>query len=386
MPVTLSATKILENLISFPTISCDTNLPLVDWVEEYLNGHGINCHRHYNEVGDKAAIMAHVGPNTEGGIILSGHTDVVPVEGQEWHSDPFTLTEKSGRLYGRGTCDMKGFNSLAIAALVQAKNLRLKRPIQLALSFDEEVGCTGAPPMIALMQDIFPKAELAIIGEPSMMKVVTSHKGSQVHRTHITGYEVHSSNPTLGVSAILEAGRLISWANQVNEENAKKTPTATASLFEPPWTTAHIGTIHGGTAQNITAKDCVFGIDFRVVPGEDGHDWEMKYREEVRRVEAAMQAVRPETSIKIETRAYVPGLRPEENGAAETLARSITGDNGTHVVSYGTEAGQFQDAGYSACICGPGDIAQAHQANEFISIAQMNEGQKFMGRLLERMM
>jgi len=386
MPVTLSATKILENLISFPTISCDTNLPLVDWVEEYLNGHGINCHRHYNEVGDKAAIMAHVGPNTEGGIILSGHTDVVPVEGQEWHSDPFTLTEKSGRLYGRGTCDMKGFNSLAIAALVQAKNLRLKRPIQLALSFDEEVGCTGAPPMIALMQDIFPKAELAIIGEPSMMKVVTSHKGSQVHRTHITGYEVHSSNPTLGVSAILEAGRLISWANQVNEENAKKTPTATASLFEPPWTTAHIGTIHGGTAQNITAKDCVFGIDFRVVPGEDGHDWEMKYRKEVRRVEAAMQTVRPETSIKIETRASVPGLRPEENGAAETLARSLTGDNGTHVVSYGTEAGQFQDAGYSACICGPGDIAQAHQANEFISIAQMNEGQKFMGRLLERMM
>ena len=386
MPVTLSATKILENLISFPTISCDTNLPLVDWVEEYLNGHGINCHRHYNEVGDKAAIMAHVGPNTEGGIILSGHTDVVPVEGQEWHSDPFTLTEKSGRLYGRGTCDMKGFNSLAIAALVQAKNLRLKRPIQLALSFDEEVGCTGAPPMIALMQDIFPKAELAIIGEPSMMKVVTSHKGSQVHRTHITGYEVHSSNPTLGVSAILEAGRLISWANQVNEENAKKTPTATASLFEPPWTTAHIGTIHGGTAQNITAKDCAFGIDFRVVPGEDGHDWEMKYRKEVRRVEAAMQAVRPETSIKIETRASVPGLRPEENGAAETLVRSLTGDNGTHVVSYGTEAGQFQDAGYSACICGPGDIAQAHQANEFISIAQMNEGQKFMGRLLERMM
>ena len=386
MPVTLSATKILENLISFPTISCDTNLPLVDWVEEYLNGHGINCHRHYNEVGDKAAIMAHVGPNTEGGIILSGHTDVVPVVGQEWHSDPFTLTEKSGRLYGRGTCDMKGFNSLAIAALVQAKNLRLKRPIQLALSFDEEVGCTGAPPMIALMQDIFPKAELAIIGEPSMMKVVTSHKGSQVHRTHITGYEVHSSNPTLGVSAILEAGRLISWANQVNEENAKKTPTATASLFEPPWTTAHIGTIHGGTAQNITAKDCAFGIDFRVVPGEDGHDWEMKYRKEVRRVEAAMQAVRPETSIKIETRASVPGLRPEENGAAETLVRSLTGDNGTHVVSYGTEAGQFQDAGYSACICGPGDIAQAHQANEFISIAQMNEGQKFMGRLLERMM
>ena len=382
----LTPIEILEKLVAFPTVSCDTNLPLVDWVEDYLNSHDIDCHRYYHESGEKAAIMAQVGPEIEGGIVLSGHTDVVPTEGQSWITDPYTLVERDGLLYGRGSCDMKGFDALSIWAMVEGKTRPLTRPLQLALSFDEEIGCTGAPPMIARMQDILPKAELAIIGEPSMMKVVTSHKGSQVHRTHITGYEVHSSNPTLGVSAILEAGRLISWANQVNEENAKKTPTATASLFEPPWTTAHIGTIHGGTAQNITAKDCVFGIDFRVVPGEDGLDWEMKYREEVRRVEAAMQAVRPETSIKIETRASVPGLRPEENGAAETLARSLTGDNGTHVVSYGTEAGQFQDAGYSACICGPGDIAQAHQANEFISIAQMNEGQKFMGMLLERMM
>lgn len=385
MTTHLSPIEILEKLVAFPTVSKDTNLPLVDWVGEYLNSHDIPCHLYYHESGEKAAIMAHVGPEIEGGVVLSGHTDVVPTEGQDWSTDPFELVEKDGLLYGRGSCDMKGFDALAIWALVQAKSRPMTRPIQLALSFDEEVGCTGAPPMIARMQEIFPKAELAIIGEPSMMKVVTSHKGSQVHRTHVTGYEVHSSNPTLGVSAILEAGRLISWANQINEENAQQKPTPTASLFDPPWTTAHIGTIHGGTAQNITAKDCVFGIDFRIVPGEDGRDWEAKYREEVRRVEAAMQAVRPETSIKIETRASVPGLRPETDGAAETLARAITGDNGTHVVSYGTEAGQFQDAGYSACICGPGDIAQAHQADEFISIAQMNAGEKFMERLLDRM-
>lgn len=385
MTTHLSPIEILEKLVAFPTVSKDTNLPLVDWVEEYLNSHDIPCHRYYHESGEKAAIMAHVGPEIEGGVVLSGHTDVVPTEGQDWSTDPFELVEKDGLLYGRGSCDMKGFDALAIWALVQAKSRPMTRPIQLALSFDEEVGCTGAPPMIARMQEIFPKAELAIIGEPSMMKVVTSHKGSQVHRTHVTGYEVHSSNPTLGVSAILEAGRLISWANQINEVNAQQKPTPTASLFDPPWTTAHIGTIQGGTAQNITAKDCVFGIDFRIVPDEDGRDWEAKYREEVRRVEATMQAVRPETSIKIETRASVPGLRPETDGAAETLARAITGDNGTHVVSYGTEAGQFQDAGYSACICGPGDIAQAHQADEFISIAQMNAGQKFMERLLDRM-
>ena len=385
MTTHLSPIEILEKLVAFPTVSKDTNLPLVDWVEEYLNSHDIPCHRYYHESGEKAAIMAHVGPEIEGGVVLSGHTDVVPTEGQDWSTDPFELVEKDGLLYGRGSCDMKGFDALAIWALVQAKSRPMTRPIQLALSFDEEVGCTGAPPMIARMQEIFPKAELAIIGEPSMMKVVTSHKGSQVHRTHVTGYEVHSSNPTLGVSAILEAGRLISWANQINEENAQQKPTPTASLFDPPWTTAHIGTIRGGTAQNITAKDCVFGIDFRIVPDEDGRDWEAKYREEVRRVEAAMQAVRPETSIKIETRPFVPGLRPETAGAAETLARALTGDNGNHVVSYGTEAGQFQNAGYSACICGPGDIAQAHQADEFISIAQMNAGQKFMERLLNRL-
>ena len=195
---------------------------------------------------------------------------------------------------------------------------------------------------------------------------------------------MHSSNPTLGVSAILEAGRLISWANQVNEENAKKTPTATASLFEPPWTTAHIGTIHGGTAQNIMAKDCVFGIDFRVVPGEDGRDWEMKYREEVRRVEAAMQAVRPETSIKSKRAPLSPVCAPRKMAPP----KHWPDPNGRQWHTCGQlwhRSRSVSGGGYSACICGPGDIAQAHQADEFISIAQMNEGQKFMERLLDRM-
>ena len=385
MTKVLTPIEILAKLVSFPTVSRDSNLPLIDWVEEYLDGHDIHCHRYYHESREKAALFAHVGPEIEGGIILSGHTDVVPVEGQDWSTDPFVLTEKDGLLYGRGSCDMKGFDALAIWAMVEAKSRPLKRPLQIALSFDEELGCIGAPPMIERIVEVMPKAELALIGEPSMMKVVTSHKGSQCHLTHIFGHEVHSSTPHLGVSAIMEAGRVIQWANELNEANSQKAPTGMDALFEPSWSTAHVGTIHGGTAQNITAGECRFGLDFRVVPGDDGALLEQAYRTEVCRIEKAMQRVCPDTRIEIENRSAVPPLRPETNGAAETLARALTGDNGTHVVSYATEAGQFQDAGYSACVCGPGDIAQAHQADEFISIAQMIEGQEFMNMLLQRM-
>jgi acetylornithine deacetylase len=385
MADTLTPIQILAELVGFPTVSRDTNLPLIDWVEEYLTGHGIDCHRFYHESGEKAALFAHVGPWVEGGIVLSGHTDVVPVDGQDWSTDPFVLTEKDGRLYGRGSCDMKGFDALAIWAMVEAKRRGVTRPLQIALSFDEEVGCTGAPPMIQRMLEVLPKAELALIGEPSMMKVVTSHKGSQAHITRIIGHEVHSSTPHLGVSAIMEAGRLIHWANEVNEANSQKPASGMDALFEPSWTTAHVGTIHGGTAQNITAGECRFGLDFRVVPGDDGKVWEQAYLDQVARVEAAMQATCPDTRIEVTSTFSVTPLRPEDNGPAEALARALTGDNGTHVVSYATEAGQFQDAGYSACVCGPGDIAQAHQGDEFIEITQMHEGQAFLERMLDRM-
>jgi len=381
----LTPIEILTKLVSYPTVSRDTNLPLIDWVEEYLDGHGINCHRYYHENREKAALFAQVGPEIEGGVILSGHTDVVPVDGQDWSTDPFELVEKDGLLYGRGSCDMKGYDALAIWAMVEAKNRPLKRPLQIALSFDEELGCTGAPPMIARILEVLPKAELALIGEPSMMKVVTSHKGGQCHMTRIIGHEVHSSTPHLGVSAIMEAGRIIQWANDVNEANSQKSPSGMDVLFEPSWSTAHVGTIQGGTAQNITAGECKFGLDFRVVPGDDGAAWEDAYRKEVRRIEADMQKVCPDTRIEVVNRSSAPPLRPETDGAAELLARALTGDNATNVVSYATEAGQFQDAGYSACVCGPGDIAQAHQADEFISIAQMNEGQVYLEKLLGRM-
>ena len=385
MTIRLTPFELMEKLVGFPTVSRDSNLPLVDWVEDYLNSHGIVAHRHYNEDNDKAALFAHVGPEIEGGLVLSGHTDVVPVDGQPWAGDPFTVVERDGKYFGRGTCDMKGFDALAIWALVEARHRGVKRPLQLALSYDEEVGCTGAPPMIDRMLDVLPRASAVIVGEPSMMRAVTGHKGGQGLWTHVIGFEVHSSIMHTGVNAIMYGAKLIDWANQVNAENRARTPTPLAALFDPPWTTAHVGVISGGTAHNITAKDCLFGMDFRAVPGEDLADWRDRYLAQVRAVEAEMQAVHPSARIEITEKFIVPALKPETEGEAETLVRAITGDNGGHVVSYGTEAGQFQERGYSAVVCGPGDIAQAHQPDEYITIAQFEAGHDFMRRLLDRL-
>ena len=378
----LSPRQILDQLVAFPTVSRETNLPLVDWVEMYLTSHGVAAHRHWNEDGTKAALFAHVGPMVAGGVVLSGHTDVVPVDGQTWSSDPWKVSERDGRLYGRGTCDMKGFDALAIWALVEAQAGGLRRPLQLALSYDEETGCMGAPPLIAAMQTAFPQAALAIIGEPSRMKAVNGHKGGAGYRVHVRGFEVHSSLLPQGVSAIMEAARLIMWANTRNAENAAKPASAVAALFDPPFTTLHTGMISGGTAHNITAADCRYVMEFRVVPGEEPEAWCQAFEAEVARLRAAMQAVRPEADVVLERFFDVPPLVPEAEGAAETLVRRLTGDNATHVVSYGTEAGHFQAAGYSAVVCGPGDIAQAHQADEYLEISEFQAGQAFMENLL----
>jgi len=386
MATVLTPLEIMTRLVSFPTVSHDTNLPLVDWVQAYLASHGIESHRWVDpRQPHKAAVFAHVGPRVEGAVVLSGHTDVVPVDGQEWQSDPFTVEERDGKYFGRGTCDMKGFDALAIWALVDAHRQGVSRPLQLALSFDEEIGCTGAPPMIEAMQPLLPKGAAVIVGEPSMMQAVTGHKGIIGFDTHLTGFEVHSSLLHTGVSAVMQGARLIDWANQRNAENMAAEPGEVQAMFEPPWTTAHVGTVTGGTANNITAKECRFVMDFRVVPGENASDWEAAYLAEVRRIEAEMQAIHPDSRIDVQRVFAVPGLVPEAEGRAETLVRSLTGDNGTHVVSYGTEAGQFQAVGYSAVICGPGDIAQAHQPNEYITVAQFEAGHAFMRKLLERL-
>ena len=379
MPKPLSPREILDRLVAFPSVSRDSNLPLIDWVEAYLDSFGIPAHRVWNADRTKAALYAHAGPDIAGGVVLSGHSDVVPVDGQAWTSDPWTVTERDGRLYGRGTCDMKGFVALAVAALPLALEKGVK---QLALSYDEELGCTGAPPMIAEMARGLPRAAAVIVGEPSRMGVVTGHKGGTGFKVHVKGYEVHSSLIHTGVCAVMASAPVIDWANRMNAANAAARATPIAALFNPPYTTLHVGMIEGGTAHNITAGDCRFVFEFRVVPGEDIEDWVGRFQAEVAKVQAGMQVIRPETGIALDRYFSIPPLRPEENGAAEALARRLTGDNATRVVSYGTEAGQFQAEGYSAVVCGPGDIAQAHQADEYLDVSEFEAGWAFMQRLV----
>jgi acetylornithine deacetylase len=378
------ARDLMEKLIAFPTVSTESNLALIDFVESYLADLGVASTRVPDATGQKASLYAHIGPQVAGGVVLSGHTDVVPVAGQAWDTDPFTVTEKDGKLYGRGTCDMKGFDALALSAVPLALERGIKRPLQIALSYDEEIGCLGAPPMIDhMVSHGMPRADTVIVGEPSMMQVVTGHKGGIGWDMHFRGFEVHSSIAYQGVSAIMMAAKMIEWCNKVNAETAAATPSALAAAFDPPYTGLHVGTIHGGTANNITAKDCYFNVNIRLVTGDDVRVWEARVLAKVAELEAEMKAVRPEAGITAAQNFELTGLVPESMGKAEEIARRLTGDNATHVVSYGTEAGQFQERGYSAVVCGPGDIAQAHQPNEFITIDQFQQGEAFIARLVE---
>ena len=383
MPEPLSPREILDRLVAFPTVSRSSNLALVDWLEDYLRSHGLVTGRQWNEDRTKAGLFAHAGPWVPGGVVLSGHSDVVPVDGQAWTSDPWTVVERDGRLYGRGTCDMKGFDALAIWAVVQAQRQGVSRPLQLALSYDEELGLLGAPPLIEAMAGALPKAREVIVGEPSGMKVITGHKGGAGYWVRVKGHEVHSSLLPYGVSAIMEAARLIGWINDRNAEVQAKPPSALAAMFDPPFTTLHTGMIEGGTAHNITAADCRFAFEMRVVPGERLEDWEAAFRAAAAAQEQAMQRVAPGAGISVDRFFVAPPLVPETDGAAERLACRLTGENAVETVPYGTEAGHFQAGGYSVVVCGPGDIAQAHQPDEWLSLAQFQAGEAFMARLVE---
>ena len=383
----LTSVEILEKLVSFNTVSRNSNLELIDFVDNYLHSFDIETFRVFDSTHKKAAIYAHIGPRCNGGIVLSGHSDVVPVDGQEWSTDPFVLTKKGDKFFGRGTCDMKGFIACALSSIPKMLEVGLSKPIQIAISYDEEVGCLGAPNMIKSMRSNLPIADLVIVGEPTLMKVVNSHKGISLLETEVKGYEVHSSLVNKGVSAVMTAAKLISWLEDKMIKNHAKSKTGAnklAASFEPPYTTLHVGKISGGTASNITAKDCSFTTDIRVVPGESMFDWIEKYKEEVRRIESQIKAINPSSYINVNIKSATPGCKPEPGGIAENLARSITGDNTTNVVAYGTEGGQFQEAGYSAVICGPGNIEQAHQPNEFISSPQIKKGENFINEIISR--
>lgn len=377
----LTSREMLARLVAFPTVSSASNLDCIAFIREYLASHGVESRIVPSPDGTKANLYATVGLNVEGGVVLSGHTDVVPVDGQAWTSDPWVVTERDGKLYGRGTCDMKGFDALALAAVPDMLRAGIRRPVHLALSYDEEVGCQGAPSMVEEMAQTVPTPQAVIVGEPSSLRTVTGHKGSVSWFTTVRGHTVHSSRIDIGVSATMTAARLVTWLDDTMEENRRRADPA--NLFEPPYTTLHCGTLNGGTATNIVAAECRFVTEVRAIPTEDPWTYFRRFESYVREtIEPRMQAIAPHTGVDIQFRASVTGLAPEQDGGAERLVRRLTGDNGVQVVSYGTEAGLFQKAGWSTVVCGPGDIAQAHQADEFITVAEFEAGEAFMRRLI----
>lgn len=372
--------ELIDKLVAFPTVSRDSNLDLIHFIQEYLHELGIESRLVPNADGTKANLYATVGPIAEGGVVLSGHTDVVPVDGQPWDTDPFTVVDKAGRLFGRGTSDMKSFSAVGLALVPEMLKAKLKRPIHFALSYDEEIGCVGAPDMIAKIAAELPKVQAVVVGEPTSMGVVNAHKGNAVMETVVTGHEAHSSQTHRGVSAVMTAARLITFIDDMAREAAA---TQNAQGFEPPHTTLHVGVVNGGTATNIISRECKFRWDIRMIPEDRAEPYLERFNDFAAELLPAMQAIAANANIETKVHHAVPGLRPEQAGAAEALVRALSGQNSTGVVSYCTEGGQFQDAGMSTVICGPGSIDQAHQPNEFIERSQVEECVAFMHRLID---
>lgn len=377
--MSVAAVDILARLIAFDTTSRNSNLALIAWVEEFLRERGIASRRVANADGSKANLYAVIGPHVAGGVVLSGHTDVVPVDGQPWSSNPWVLSERGGKLYGRGTADMKSFIALALAHVDEALMASLKRPMILAFSYDEEVGCLGAPSMIAEIAGDLPRPAAVIVGEPTLMKVVSAHKSVRSFIVEVTGREAHSSLPEQGVSAVMEAMKLMNLVVEMGRE-AKALSHA---HFTPA--TMTIGRVEGGTAANIIARRCEFVWDLRCPEMAQGDAIEARFRAAAEALDAEIKARAPEGGVAVTRRSKTPGLAIDPDSEAETLARALTGDNETRVVSYAAEAGLFQQAGLPAVICGPGSIEQAHQPDEWIERSQIDEGAAFMKRLVARL-
>lgn len=378
----LAPAEMLERLVAFPSVPSDTNLPLVDFVEDYLESHGVTVTRVPSPCGTKAGLFATVGPNVAGGVVLSGHTDVVPAREGNWTCDPFRLDRREGRLYGRGTADMKGFDAAVLAAVPDMVAAPLKAPVHIALSRDEEIGCRGAADLVSALSTAIAPPRAVIVGEPTGMRPVVGHKASFSFHTEVTGKPCHSSRIDLGVSAVTAAARLVVFLDDLMAE--RRAAADPDSPFAPPYTTVHVGMIEGGIAPNIVAQHARFVCDIRALPGDDPHALLARYERHVREgVEPAMKAVAAEAGVEILPRSHVPGLAPEPDGEARRLAAALSGEAGGEVVSYGTEAGFFQAAGWSTVVCGPGDIAQAHQADEYLEESQLAAAERFMARLID---
>jgi acetylornithine deacetylase len=372
----------LARLIAFDTTSAKSNLALIDFIRDYLGAHGVESRLVFDDHRSKANLYASLGPGGPGGVVLSGHTDVVPVAGQPWSGDPFTLRESNGRLYGRGTCDMKGFIALALSLVPLMQASGLKRPIHIALSYDEELGCLGAPRLIADIQANLPLPEIAIVGEPTRLKLGNRHKGCYGFDLEIIGRDGHSSATQRGVNAIAHAAEAIGYLDDLAERFRREGPFDPG--FDPPYTTVNVGEIAGGTAVNIIARHCKFAWEFRPIPAVDPKT----VIAEVERYLAEdllprMRARAPEADVAMRESCVVPPLVPRPGSPAEALARRLTGANDTIGLAFGTEAGQFQEVGIDAIVCGPGSIEQAHQPDEFIELSQFAGGEAFLRRLID---
>ncbi|RJE79916.1 acetylornithine deacetylase [Paracoccus sp. JM45] len=379
---TPSSREILARLVTFDTTSRNSNLALIDYVQTFLSSYGVESRLVMDATGQKANLWATIGPADQAGVILSGHTDTVPVDNQDWASDPFTLDARDGRLYGRGSCDMKGFLACALAAVPSLVARQLKRPVHLAFSYDEEVGCVGVVGLLEMLQAQNIRPAMCIVGEPTMMQVVTGHKAKRSMRVTVRGESCHSSLAPQGVNAVNYAARMVVRMQDIADRLASTGDND--ADYDITHSTAHTGVIHGGTALNIVPDSCTFDCEFRVLPHEDADALVQELRDYAAELEPAMQAVAPEAGIDIDLYAQFPGLDTAPDAPIVTLAKRMTGKNGHSKVAFGTEGGRFdQMLDVPTIICGPGSIGQAHKPDEYIDQSQLDACDDFLSQMAD---
>jgi len=375
---------LLRDLIAFPTVSEMSNLDMIAYLAHVLETHGARVDIFHDEIGHKANLFATIGPEVDGGIVLSGHSDVVPVAEQDWVSDPFELIEHDGHLYGRGTCDMKGFIAAATAmAPVFAEQVR-DRPLHFAFTYDEEVGCFGAQALVDSLKAKGIRPGVAIIGEPTSMRIIEGHKGCYEYTTHFSGLAGHGSAPNRGVNAVEYAARYINRLLALKDALRDRAPAD--SRYEPPWSTINTGSVKGGVAHNVIASNASIEWEMRPVQASDAafvKDDLRHYCQEV--LLPAMRSICPDADIVTEVIGEVDGLEPAEKNEAKAILMELTGRDTAELVPFGTEAGVFQQYGMSAVVCGPGSIDQAHKPDEYIALDQLQQCIDMLARLGTRL-
>lgn len=373
---------LLERLVAFPTVSRDSNLALIGFIRDYLAGHGVASELFLNAEGTKANLFATLGPTDRGGVVLSGHTDVVPVDGQAWTRDPFRLSESEGRLYGRGTADMKGFIASVLAAVPAFLAQPLRLPVHLAFSYDEEVGCLGVRSLLDALAQRPNRPRLCLIGEPTELRPVLGHKGKLAMRCQVHGAACHSAYAPQGVNAIEYAARLIGHLGEIGEELAR--PEHHDPRFDPPYSTVQTGLIEGGRALNIVPAECRFDFEVRALPGFDAQQVATRLdRYAQAELVPRMQAVQPGTGIRFEPLGSYPGLATDATSEAAELVALISGSRDFGTVAFGTEGGLFHEAGIPTVVCGPGSMDQGHKPDEFVTLAQLEACDAMLLRLAE---